>query len=374
MSTRKEGGKGFGGPSVTSTTYSYFANFAVGLCEGPIGRVGRIWADGKLLDTSNITMRIHTGGEDQAADPLIVAKEGEAPAYRGLAYVVFERLPLEKFGNRLPQLSFEVMRPIGRLETMVRAVALIPGTTEFGYETATIVRVTGAGQYEPENRHLAHTVSDIEASLDELQAACPNLESVALVVAWFGTDLRAGECEVKPGVETHDKATHPTSWSVAGVGRDVHLCRLAGRGPPGLWWNAVGCERHSPDRRAEDPRSQDHALSLCDDGYSGGQHAARSMDWRGCAGGLSLARAHHLSSGAGAAGLTRWHRGGSDAGRRFLRHRRSRRLELSAADPALRAACRERRWRRRLPGRIGVAHPYARALGLRSLSGGDAAR
>ncbi len=122
VSTRKEGGKGFGGPSVTSTTYSYFGNFAVGLCEGPIGRVGRIWADGKLLDTSNITMRIHTGGEDQAADPLIVAKEGEAPAYRGLAYVVFERLPLEKFGNRLPQLSFEVMRPIGRLETMVRAV------------------------------------------------------------------------------------------------------------------------------------------------------------------------------------------------------------------------------------------------------------
>ena len=219
VSTRKEGGKGFGGPTVTSTTYSYFANFAVGLCEGPIGRVGRIWADGKLLDTSKLTIRVHTGSEDQAADPLIVAKEGEAPAYRGLAYVVFERLPLEKFGNRIPQLSFEVMRPIGRLEKMVRAVALIPGTTEFGYEPSTIVRVTGAGRYEPENRHLAHTVSDIEASLDDLQAACPNLESVALVVAWFGTDLRAGECEVRPGVETLGKQTHPASWSVAGIGR-----------------------------------------------------------------------------------------------------------------------------------------------------------
>jgi hypothetical protein len=36
------GGKGGGGGGTTTTnttTYSYFANFAVGLCEGPIGRV-----------------------------------------------------------------------------------------------------------------------------------------------------------------------------------------------------------------------------------------------------------------------------------------------------------------------------------------------
>jgi hypothetical protein len=46
---RSGGGKGGGGGggSVTSTTYSYLANFAVGLCEGPIDRIGRIWVDGK---------------------------------------------------------------------------------------------------------------------------------------------------------------------------------------------------------------------------------------------------------------------------------------------------------------------------------------
>ena len=37
--------------------------------------------------------------------------------------------------------------------------------------------------------------SDVIASLDELQAVCPNLERVAIVVAWFGTDLRAGVCD-----------------------------------------------------------------------------------------------------------------------------------------------------------------------------------
>ncbi len=61
-------------------------------------------------------MRVYKGDEGQSADPLIVAKDGDVPAYRGLGYVVFERLPLADFGNRIPQLSFEVVRAIGRLE------------------------------------------------------------------------------------------------------------------------------------------------------------------------------------------------------------------------------------------------------------------
>src|SRR5690606_35127545 len=61
------GGKGGGGGgTVTQTTYSYFANFAVGLCEGPIDRIGRIWADGKPLDVTNIVMRVYRGTADQS--------------------------------------------------------------------------------------------------------------------------------------------------------------------------------------------------------------------------------------------------------------------------------------------------------------------
>jgi hypothetical protein len=154
---RSGGGKGRnigGGGSVTSTTYSYFANFAVGLCEGPIDRIGRIWADGKALSLAGITMRIYRGNQvgccqlgrrnaqvgntrlawSQSPDPLIegVAGSGNAPAYRGTAYVVFDNLALEKFGNRLPQLTFEVFRRVSStagdsLETIVRAVTMIPG-------------------------------------------------------------------------------------------------------------------------------------------------------------------------------------------------------------------------------------------------------
>jgi hypothetical protein len=65
-STTSSGGKGslVSGPSTTTTTYSYFGNFAVGLCEGVIGGVGRIWADGKPLDLINKTIRVHRGTED----------------------------------------------------------------------------------------------------------------------------------------------------------------------------------------------------------------------------------------------------------------------------------------------------------------------
>ena len=92
---------------------------------------------------------------------------------------------------------------------LVRAVTLIPGATEFGYEPGTVTRKLGPGKHAPENRHVAHASSDVIASLDELQALCPNLERVALVVAWFGDDLRANTCQIRPGVEPRTRSTTP---------------------------------------------------------------------------------------------------------------------------------------------------------------------
>lgn len=105
--TRKTSGGGKGSPRTQS--YSYSLSFAVALCEGPIDGLGRVWADGQPLDLTGAVMRLYRGEADQAPDPLIEAVEGQAPAYRGLAYVVFEDLPLAAYGNRPPQLSFEVM-------------------------------------------------------------------------------------------------------------------------------------------------------------------------------------------------------------------------------------------------------------------------
>ena len=218
---RSSGGKYGGGSATTTTSYRYYANFALGLCEGPVTRIGRVWADGKLLDTSTLAMRIYNGAADQLPDPLIEAKEGagNAPAYRGLAYVVFERLALENFGNRLPQLSFEVFRAIDVLEQRINAVTVIPGTTEFGYDTQAVSRQVEVGHAETENSHAGGAVTDWTRSMDDLAAACENLSSLSLVVSWFGSDLRCGTCLVRPGIDSAQKVTTGRTWQVGGLAR-----------------------------------------------------------------------------------------------------------------------------------------------------------
>jgi len=86
--TESTGGKG-GRPAAqtTYTEYLYSISFAVGLCEGVIDRIGRVWADGKPLDLSTLNYRLYRGTEDQTPDAVIDAVEGEAPAFRGLAYI-----------------------------------------------------------------------------------------------------------------------------------------------------------------------------------------------------------------------------------------------------------------------------------------------
>ena len=114
VETREKVKTGKGQPK--QTVYSYAASFAVALSCRRIQRVGRIWADGNLLRgeagdfKSPATFRLHTGEAGQPVDPLIASAEGvgQCPAYRGLAYAVFEDLQLGDFGNRIPSLSFEV--------------------------------------------------------------------------------------------------------------------------------------------------------------------------------------------------------------------------------------------------------------------------
>jgi hypothetical protein len=98
-------------------------------------------------------------------------------------------------------------------------VTLIPGTTEFGYEPSAIVSILAPGTSAQENRHVSSAASDVQAALDDLMDVCPNLERIALVVAWFGTDLRCGHCTVQPGVEVAVKGVAGPGWSVDGVTR-----------------------------------------------------------------------------------------------------------------------------------------------------------
>lgn len=120
----EEGGKGGGG---SVTTYKYSATFALALCLGEISYVRRIWigsdlwhdASSATLDsqiasnTSAAQFTVYRGTADQMPDPRMQAAIGAAdcPAYRGIAYIVFYDLPLEKYGNSLlgTQIKVEVV-------------------------------------------------------------------------------------------------------------------------------------------------------------------------------------------------------------------------------------------------------------------------
>ncbi len=232
VSTETQKASSKGGPKSTTTTYSYFGNFAVGLCEGVIDGIGRVWADGKVIDIGSFTTRLYTGSETQTADSLMSSVEGAAPAYRGLAYIVFERLPLERFGNRLPQLSFEIFQRGSSLGEKIRSINIIPGSTEFGYDTALVTRNDARGLTVSENAHASAADSDWTVSMDQLQGACPNLQSASLVVAWFGDDLRCGSCTVRPRVDNLAKVTTGANWSVSGETRATAMASSNSGGTP----------------------------------------------------------------------------------------------------------------------------------------------
>jgi hypothetical protein len=132
---RERTGKG-GGP--VQETYSYTRTVAIGLCEGEVGGIIRIWADGKLMydardpadwpdaaddiramavDSAKFRtgFTFYPGSETQDPDPTLQALDtswgggyGNVPAYRGLAYVVFRDYDCTDRSGAIPQFRFEV--------------------------------------------------------------------------------------------------------------------------------------------------------------------------------------------------------------------------------------------------------------------------
>ncbi|MEI4469841.1 baseplate multidomain protein megatron [Frigidibacter sp. MR17.24] len=242
-SSSSGGGKSTGGGgsvTTTVTSYSYSVSLAVALCEGEIRGVERVWADGAPLEMTGVTMRVYRGDEGQFPDPAIEAAmgAGRAPAYRGTAYVVFEDLALEPYGNRVPQFSFEVIRAaqdeaiaVPDMAGTVRGVALIPGTGEYSLATSPVRYAFGEGQSVSANQHSPLARTDFAASLGQMQVELPGCQSVVLVLCWFGSDLRCGLCEVKPKVEQTGTDGEGRPWRSGGIGRGAaeEIARIDGR-------------------------------------------------------------------------------------------------------------------------------------------------
>lgn len=232
--TTQSGGGGKGSPKapeVTTTThsYSYSISLAIAVGAGQIADVSRVWADGEELERAGLNMRVYPGDDAQLPDPLIEAIEGagSVPAYRGTAYVVIEDLQLAAFGNRVPQFSFEVVRPDqpdlpetpNALSSIVRGVALMPGTGEYALASTQVNYTKGRGQSWAANVNSASGVPDFVTSTRALEAELPSCDAASLIVSWFGNDLRCGECQLRPKVLHKEYEGENMPWMVAGVSR-----------------------------------------------------------------------------------------------------------------------------------------------------------
>ncbi|CAD0185276.1 hypothetical protein RUESEDTHA_02162 [Ruegeria sp. THAF57] len=232
----QSGGGGKGAPStpdVTTTThsYSYSVSVAIAVGAGLIADVPRIWADGEEVERAGLNMRVYHGSDDQLPDPLIEAIEGagSVPAYRGTAYVVIEDLQLAAFGNRVPQFSFEVVRPDqpdlpeapNALSSIVRGVAMMPGTGEYALASTQVNYTKGRGQSWAANVNSASGEPDLVTSTKALSAELPACDAASLVVSWFGNDLRCGQCQIQPKVLHKDIEGKNMVWGVAGMTRQT---------------------------------------------------------------------------------------------------------------------------------------------------------
>lgn len=219
--TKQGGGKGGGGGGTQVTNYTYDCSFAIAFGEGSATtQLGRVWVDGKLLDLSKHTVRFYPGSDTQEPDTFMEGVEGagNVPAYRGTCYLMFERFPLEEYGNRIPQVTAEIIKPLDSvgpddLEELLEGVCLIPASGEFAYATESYLRDDGRGGVVAENVHNSEGIPNAVRSLDLLEQSAPNMGTVLLVVSWFGDDLRIGNCTIRPKVEFQQRADYESDPS-----------------------------------------------------------------------------------------------------------------------------------------------------------------
>lgn len=101
-------GKG-GGSKHTEITYTYTVACAIGLCEGPIAGIGKVWRDKEIYTypSEKIELTAYNGDYGQTPWPYVLSKHPEkALPYSGLAYMA----GVVDLGERgsLPQFNFEI--------------------------------------------------------------------------------------------------------------------------------------------------------------------------------------------------------------------------------------------------------------------------
>ena len=200
--TKKHGlGKGMGG-AAGSSPYSYWQNVMVAFCEGPADLI-KIYLDGKIfLDNTQggqeitqfkFALRTYRGDETQLPDFLysnwvsLHVHPPTVPAYRGIAYMMFDKIDLAHFGGRFPQTT-------AVWSTSADFTTVFAKLTRFAGDTAGTTSAFGNGLTVDWAREIAYSLSndgtvrafDLRSQVQVQQNTIPTLSGIA---AGSGTNL-----------------------------------------------------------------------------------------------------------------------------------------------------------------------------------------
>jgi hypothetical protein len=218
----KEESGGKGGPSQTTTYYTYSLEI-----EG----VRKIWINGRLMwdkskaknklnleGSNNLadSVTIYTGSETQEPSSLQEAKKGvgNVPAYRGLAYIEFEKLQLEKFGNGMVNVEVEVVK-LGSTAsgpTIVHELDVrrpISGTLTDGalgvYDQGTVI---WGSAFSNSDLEFSYTITRTDLFSNPIEVN--TYSDTHVFTGAGGTD--AGFCKNDPYFLWWDKPAEPGTW------------------------------------------------------------------------------------------------------------------------------------------------------------------
>jgi hypothetical protein len=238
--------------TIEQKTYNYYATLAIGICEGEVDSLTRIWADNVILDLKKLKYRFHKGSKDQLPDSLISGVIGisMSPGFRDLCYIVIEDFHINPYGNRIPDFTFEIKRNLKTeksLENQIEAVNLIPGSGEFVYDTKLVFKkqIENFNGHEIVNEQKTcinnasedSSKPDAILGLDQMGSELGGVKWVNVVVSWFASSLNLGALKLYPAVEfsdimTFDENEFEEPWSVAGLTRSA--AKIIGRDPSDL--------------------------------------------------------------------------------------------------------------------------------------------
>lgn len=183
--TTQQGGKG--GPTQSSTTFTYTQSIGIGLCETtsmngvntPIIGIQRAWENGELVYDTRAqqpgesdadyskrvlytakysgTFVLYLGTEDQEPDPTIELQQGaNAPFFRGLAYIVYtDRALRTDQGLRHPTFKFEIVRSVTTAPAVIYPT-LVTGSGHGDLDAAILAPDLVNGRYYVFNNNDPH--------------------------------------------------------------------------------------------------------------------------------------------------------------------------------------------------------------------------